>query len=1072
MTSPIKNSPWLVPHLDPLTREFIFPDQSTIPRPGGSEAHHVLKSLGLSSVNLLRHGALAGPLWQPLLSAKASAPKAPSAQDWFKVLPAIGDAVLRADFDAYNLPFSRNVVGNPQASSRLLRSSEYKPKHGKYAGAYVEVHENIFGRAHGEVRPIQGQDESLITRVTLDYQGGEVKYHLPKFKNLPLGYLELDCFTAVTPPTMTFDFSQGSNSVRSIKKDGDLKYENACIKRKHGKDIVTTPWDSAAPPPPKTKEGTHPDWMFYFQPIESTLGQTIVRRYINRQHRNGKFMGGLYLWANNPAMGFTDPSHYDKLGIRYNTWPRRLGDMLRFFSPLFDAEQRTALKQGAPFLNPNTEYLDADGNRQKIPNDPLEVQKINESRKKLGLELIPRSRGPAVDWVFTDLFDDPKRMAATPKDRWPYMNFRIQFKPDTLLKLPVGDVRINPDTEVKITYRSSPITEDIDGKKRVRARTELVFDLGPLDLGKSELNFGGYQFKIGQHLRIEHLKVTLPFEQVYEADQKSWHLKPRFNAIQMKMTGLQGKGIRVLDKVREIEYGLDQFRLKELIFKHHRDWAQAQLTGLSGSGLAVHSTMGEMKLERASIPKMSMQARHDLQDLWIKIDKINASGKTHLEPNFGSQTRIDLDGSSTISGIYFRRFKSGEESTTMLNFMVRGELPRAKMSSPLWGEANLSMQEGETSHPLVGEFKAKVVGKNLDYHFNLDIPYTQFDVSTPVVVMPPGTSTLRNGVVQVTQDGLSFEGDLDLYAKEIRAPGTDVFRWKDFTVSPHIEDLRLKGSARLEYNPLGFHLKKPTAGKKPISAEFRLSNSSFSHAPHFSPAELKAHPELQVIQTQVDIEEARVLMSDIEEVQYVTEEEGGKTRGKVLRLETGPVLLHHIKGGGDIWVNTLLWSWLKGSFPSFGKPIDQLPKAQQTPKPKASKRPDVKALTKHFDGPTQKLLWDSELGDYSNFVRVGGISVGPDPDHPEDSHRSLSTFKDLVIYVHETGNRWQFAAVGIPQLGFVQQIIPGDKPRFQLFSSDEAVFTHIFLKDRQRGFNPFLLKSPKPYQAPTDSEEE
>ncbi len=1026
---------------------------------------------------------LAGPwfLGPPKVVAKPQTmrpakPNTVTAQDWFQVLPAIGDAVLRADFDAYNLPFSRNVVGNPEASSRMMRSSEYKPKHGKYAGTYVEIPEGVFGRAHAEIRPIKGSDESLITRVTLDYQGGEVKFHLPKFKKLPLGHLELDCFTAVTPPTMTFDFSQGANSVRSIGKDGDLKYENGCIKRKRSKDVATTPWESEAPPPPKTKTGKNPDWMFYFQPIESTLGQTIVRRYINRNHRNGKFMGGLFLWANNPTFGFTDKSHFEKLGIRENSWPRKLGDLFRFFSPLFDGQKREALKQNAPFLNPNTEYLDAEGKRQKIPDDPLEIQRLNKERKKLGLEEIPRSRGPAVDWVFTDLFNDPVRMAATPANRWPAMNLRLQFKPNTELQLPVGKIRIQPNTDVKIAYRSSPVKTKIDGKERVRARTVLSLDFGPLALGKTDLRIGDFTFHVGKNLKVEHLHISIPFEQEYSPDGKSWKLSPNRNAIKVQMTGLHGEDIHLKDGNRGATYSMESFDLKSLTLKHQKSWAQAKLEGLSGKKLSVIHDMGQLSLEQAEIPQITLQARHDLTDLWVKVPKILATGNTHLEPNYGNKTEIDLEGVTEISEIFFRRHVEKSETKTTLKFKVKGTLPSAQIVSPLWGQANLSMREGERLHHLSGEFKAEAIqdttnpkakGK-LDYEMNLVIPYTGFDLSTPVVKMPPGGSTLRNGIVRIGKDKLSFEGDLDWHADEIKAPGTDVFRWKDFTVKPNLKDLHVHGSALLVYTPEGFLLRKRPGGLSPLGAEFRLTDSSFSHIPQFSEAELKSNPELQVIRTGVDIKDARVSMEEIQEVQYESVQAYGKTQGRILRLETGPITLHHIRGGGDIWVNTALWSWLKGSFPHFGEPLTQLPKSDQTPKPKKRSRPDIPGLIGHLDTKTQKLLWDDTIGDYSNFVRIGSLSVGSDPAHPEDTDRSLTQFKDLLIYAHETGNRWQFAAVGIPELGFLQRLTKSHKPVFNVFTGPDPIYTHIYLKDPIRGFDPFLLKSPRSYQPPAD----
>ncbi len=849
--------------------------------------------------------------------------------DWLDLAAQLGDHLLRADFDFYDLPFNRNVVGNPKASSGPIRYSEYNPKNHPLPRPTSVVPKGTFGRAHAEVRPIRRSNESLLTRFTLDYQGSEVQSLLPK----PLRPLTIDCFTAVTSPTIEYDrkFDKRDKTILKIGKDGSTRYQNAC---REGK--LATPFDSVAEPPPPIFRGTHPDWMFYFQPVRDKPRARILERFINRH------VGALWLWANNPTFGFTDPKHYERFGIRYNTWPRRFGDLIRFFEPLTDPAERQRIQQAGPFLNPNTEYLDERGLRRKIPDDSAEWKQLNLRRKSLGLPEVPINRGPAVDWTFSDFLGDPKRMAQTPTDRFPRLEAHLQFKPKSELRLPgIGTLQIGAQTDVQIAYILSP---EVDCRGRVQARALLNASFGPLDLGRSSLRVGNYRLKIRESLRAESAELQLPMIQEFSQDGRSWKWRVEWAALRFALRDLRGKGIEFENLTNGLALKADRMRLEHLEYGDPKT-APPLLKNLQGEGLEVRHRLGSLRIERGTIAQASWDGK----------------------------------------------------------------------------EARLS------------------------------IPYTQFHLDSPLVTMPPKESFLKNGEVRIGPNHFSLQGDLTLRASEVRGVGTDVIRLKQLEVTPHLEDVLIQGSAYLEYTGKGFYLKRREGGA-PLEVRFKMTESKFTHRP-FDEEHLKAHPTHRVIQSEVDIAQAMVELQGVEEVEYRTLEEPGKPRGQLMRLKAGPILLHHLKGGGEIWVNTYLWSWLQGDFPHFGAPLSELPEALRTKPPKASRRPDAVALLSHLDAETRKTLWDDTLGNFGNFIRIGKLSVGPDP---ENHGATRTTLRDLNIFVHETGHHWQFASVGIPELSFWQRNV-GGKLTLQ-FQTKGKIFTHVFLKEPRRGHSRFELK--------------
>lgn len=919
-----------------------------------------------------------------------------------EALGKFGDAVLRADVDFYNLPFSRNAVGNAKASSGLARFSEYHPKHLPHPKPNAIIPRETFGRAHAEVRPIRGTKESLLTRFVLDYQGGEVFSILPK----PLRPLEIDCFTAVTPPTLEYDRSfKDRKAVRKIGRDGSVKYQNAC---REGK--LATPFDSVAAPPPKT--GNNPDWMFYFQPVRDTGRAKILEGFINRR------VGALWLWASNPTYGFTDPTHYERFGIRYNTWPRRLGDLLRFFGPWLDAELRETLKQKAPYLNPNQEYLDAHGKRQSIPTDPAELAALNKERKTRGLPPVPRSRGPAVDWTFSDLLKDPERLKATPADRYPSISARIQLRPGSILPLPeMGWLKLGEKNEIRFSYRIYPKEIVVGGKKEFRVFGEIRLQAGPLEISGADLRLGPYRLQLRNGLKVDRLDLRLPMEYLPDRPDRpgSWRV---------------GAG--------SVEIG-----------------------GGKARGVHLHSPVGQIRIAMAELKQASFHADADFQEFELTIPELKTSGTIAFLPKNLPGTRLTLEGRGRLSNLRLRRIQEGGESRASLSLKVGGAFRKIQAESPVWGRVGFTQEENGILHPLQGTFRADLATPRdpraekppMDYELKLSLPYAGFHLGSLGLVMREGESFLKNGKIEVAPKRLALEGEIQLKVDEIKdLPGTDVLRLQRLTVYPHLEEIFLKGGVRLEYSPEKFSLKK--LGEH-LSLEFKLTDSRFTHLP-FDEDRLKAKPLDKVVRSDVAIDQALVEISDLQEVEYRTLETDGSRRGQVSELRAGPILIHHIQGGGEIWVNTLLWSWLRGHFPKFGVPLAEVPHPLKKPPPKKNMRPDVEKILDQLTPELRAKLWDEALGDYSNFVYLGGLSVQSDPAGKRSSRTILS---DLRINAHETGHYWQFALLRIPKIILRQSFGKKGLPVVEVDAGFEKIFTHIFLKEPKRGYDRFEVKS-------------
>jgi len=864
-------------------------------------------------------------------------PEAPQRLRMVDFLPAIAtlaDGIERMDLDFFNVPVN--------GGSNLSRFSEYTPRAIRPADPNLIVYANTRARIHGEIRPIRGTSESLITRMSVDFN--------PNVWNaVAINNLEIDGFAAVDPPTIRYDRRFLSrSSVDEISDRGDFSYENPLG---NGASLGT-PFEGEAEAPP------HRDWMFRFSPVP-TSGLSMLQESVANGDTALRFgYGALMLWAFFPTLGLTDASHYESLSIRYNTFPRRFGDVVRIFSPLFDTERGFALREAAPFINPNTEMIVTEeeltwmneqrsghtppltplrGLRQAIPRDRVEVERFNEHRRQLnversrqGLPALPEisaSRGPVIDWFATDLVRDIARLAATSDADLPHVEARLRLR-DMTLPLPIGELQLRHGTEIRAHYFMERVEHPGPGESSVRLALDLTLE--PLEIGRVAIDQRGVGIN-ADSLTVNHGVVELRFPMMQDSNTPA-----PSPSVHLRLEGVQAQGL----EVNAVEAGLHailptaQIGSLEFTREGGRDWS-VQLTNLHGENVQVEHPALNVTLGSIDLPELAVERRY------------NAAG----EP-----------GELTIRG------------------------------------------------PALG-----IEGIHTDGR----------------IPIRDGSFHLSNGEISLRQGSMNFEGDIDLRASLPNGFSEGPTVLGNLTLSPDIEDLHVGGRAHFEFFRDGWNLRR-AEGAAPLSIGFRIANSWLSHCPGNLPGFLENLPASRVIQTRVQVTGAEVQVEDLQSVQYRQIETDEGRRGQIRELHSGPITIHHVMGGGSIWVGLPIWGFVRGFFPDLGGAGSSRPRSRD-------RRPDMGILTAHLPQAVRDLLGDGD------FLRIAGV------DHSRDADGNWQTrINDMILNIHETGGRGQFGAIRVPSLGMESQSSGTERPR-TLFSLDPNYWANIFLNDPDRG---------------------
>ncbi len=982
-------------------------------------------------------------------------------EQWLSFAVQLFNNVHSLDLDFTSLPVNRG--------SGLCRFSEYAPNSELQRPCSIKVHPHTTARAHGEIRPIKGLNESWITRVTLDFKPN-VWYMSPGFPDL-----EIDGFTAVDPPLMKFDFSKGRQSVQSMR-GGNYGYENPQVS---GSKLVT-PFDSVAEAPPDN----HNYWMFRFNPVATNLLGGIMEKTSDGENPlSKKGLGALLLWAFLPTFGVMNEERFKEHKVPFNTFPRRLGDLISLLSPMFETERGHAMKLAAPFYNPNNEYMapytDVDGNllsfpkkwrevdainekrekqcaaekqtskgvclppigRQPIPESTAEVLKLNERMKSLGLPPVPRKRGSVVDWIFADIAKDPKRLKAM--SDYPRAILHLKMRPTTL-NLPFGKLKIDSSSDIRAYYLITPVENPVT--KELETRVGLRIDVEPLKIEDVDLELFDYNL-VAKSLRAKKLVIDIPSIPGLGTEDPA-NRPPWTFALQ----GIEAEGFKFWNDSGELKLGMGKANIASLSFVKKRDSQHVTIKGVSGNGLEVDSPLGHVEGTDFNVAERDKDGKE--QAIQISTGFEERGGKMvprffsvkvpEIQSKIGlqfshkpSETEVGLEGSASLKNISYYREIQDHQTITEAKLELSGIISTAKLKNPVFGSVKFTTQE-DPSHPhsITGDIqwssvKPKQPSKDqgtTKFDLNLDLPYVSFE-SDGVLKIPAGSSTLKNSQLTLSVDKevrLKHKGTIDL--NKASHLGTEKLTLGRFQLTPNLSNISIQGDFEFEMTPQGFKLGPPASSSNPLQIKLDLDGSKFHHQPDLTGSKIDKVPESKVIQTEVQLSSAKVLLENLRNVQTQRVLEAGKFVNKITQLDAGPITVHHIQGSGSIWVNLFLWGYVRGLFPIIG--------SQNGPK---AKRPDPAPLTAHLPADEKKTLRDL-LGS-GDFFRLGQIKIESDP-----GNEWKIGLKEVLLNIHEDGGREQFGLIRLPE--FTATNKPGQAP----FSLGPGGFlANIYLNDPERG---------------------
>ena len=861
--------------------------------------------------------------WLQASEAGGGASPSPAAAlrfiDFLPALFDLADGIESMDLDLEHVPVNRG--------SGLCRYSEFTPRAERPADCSLTVYPNTQARVHGEIRPIRGTSESLITRFVVDFTPNV-------FNSAAINALEIDGFGGVDSPDMGYDQSFRTRSpILSMSGSGDLAYENPFFS--HG--AMATPFGQEVAPPP------HRDFMIRFSPVETTV-LSALQREVGASR--------LLLYAFLPTLGISDPAMFENLGIRFNTLPRRFGDLLRLFSPLFDSARGSELRQAAPYLNPNNEILlDAEelrelnaertargedplvGLRQPLPLDRAENirwyerrRRLNARRAEQGLAPLPNvttNRGGVIDWGFGDLARDPDRLAALPDSELPVLSARARLRA-TRLTLPMGTLTLQAGAEIHVRHFLERIANPPPGQSPVRSVWDIRIE--PVELASLDLNAGG-ALVTADRLAASQLHLRIPSPVMLDPS-------------------LPSPGA---------------------------EW-EVGLTGVQAENLGLGS------------PELGFSAR------------LNSARMA----DFSFRGRLNGEFSAAVHGLE-------AEEVHLTHSSLNIDLARLEVPS-----LHLERDRSDDGNP--GPVRVDVP--------NLDIEGIEGSGRVPI---HGGSFHFRNGVIELERSRSVFEGELDLRGGFPNGFSEGPIVFGNITLQPAVENLQVQGRARIELSPEGWSLRR-SEGAAPLRIGFHIGPSWLLHRPEL-PEALRSLGASRIVETRVELASAEVQVEDLREVEFGQTPTAEGRQGRLRELHCGPISVHHLVGGGRIWVGLPIWGWVRGFFPELGRGAPA----------RSARRPDLSPLIRHLPEEARALLGDGD------FLRIGAVDL-----HRETGGAWRTEIQDLIFSLRESGGRGQFGGLRIPRFS-LESRGPAASDARTLFELDPNYWANIFLNDPDRG---------------------
>ena len=569
-----------------------------------------------------------------------------------------------------------------------------------------------------------------------------------------------------------------------------------------------------------------------------------------------------------------------------------------------------------------------------------------------------------------------------------------------------GSIQIMGGEPLEVVLFSDPLTH------------EKTLKVSDLKIGPSKFKFGDLilETKSGLSIRsivIDGIKGLRP-DQIFPVDLNLQGIK----AGDLKLTNAQS-GEVILD-IKGTPDAQDE-EIKNISLHFNGKDILADVTGFTVSSLSLAiEKLGTLSVGDSFVDRITFAKTKD--KLLIKASSIETNKSFSIKRNHNNPFELTMQGKLTLSNFLFEFGK-----TMIIEFGLTAQNTQFHLNQPKFGDFQVSTIDPSNSENSVSTGNFKLIGRKpfLDLFLDLEVPYLGLaarSASLGGLTSDLKDSFVRNAAIHIKPETSTLEGDLHVHLKEIKV-GETVFGVPDMALALDIQDVQILGPARVTKATTtnnNWVLTKKDGTPDKLQILGKLGATSLRHKPPFTKEELRRKPHLQLINTDVVVTSADVVLDDINTISYIPPK--GNEKGSLDNLDFGALTISNIRGTSEIWGNTVVWGYLRGLFPAIGGSDESTPRM-----------PKVDKLIAHLPPEEQPTL---KQGD---FLRIGHTTVNKTGPKKFEVH-----FYDFLLKLHENkvpGHKFrgQYFIAGFPEL-----IINPRRGGF-ISTGDLPVYGHVFL---------------------------
>lgn len=674
---------------------------------------------------------------------------------------------------------------------------------------------------------------------------------------------------------------------------------------------------------------------------------------------------------------------YKPYGVPHNTFPRSFGNLLRIFSFLFE-----------PHINPlNGKIFGQNGEapltRHQDAKDWLaETQSIWYNPNTQSPDLCPLEK-PNL------LLDYGK--AKNYKVKASFYGHKI--------KAPWGEIQFKENEVLDFEFHKDPQS----GQK--------IFEIKNLQIAKIIFNANHIEMSADQ-LGIDSLLIQLP------------PTAEELSGLRVEVKGFHATNLKL--KINGISLGVrDDLKVESFKISGTQDGSIiGKLTQITANGLFTSTQkLGSLDFSSTHLNNATFLFHPEQKTLVTTINKLHSDGTFSFKTFHQDPFDLKINGKFGVENIYYQVGEENGEKTLKTSFDLTGDMENGTLYQNSLGRLFLSTHQNEDKKGILGRLQMEHSLASDHFIFKLKVPFLGLGADTKIVSSNIEDSYVENAEFTVDNEKNTFSGNFHLRFPKINLANIKmgIPRLKLY---PILEDMRITGPAiftaitnKKSGSPakmLGWTLKKQDGTKENLSLTAKLTHvpgkPTLEHFP-VSDKDAKKNPRLAEIAISKVDTEAELEIQDIRTMSFHSQD------NDLFDFDFGPFLIKKIRGNAILWVQSIVWGYLRGVFVGLGGPG------------KTPEMPLTETLIKHL-GSKETLALSG-----GDFLRIDRFHVTKDSEgFPK------TEIDDLLVQVHEDGGRHQFFMLGIPKL--LLHANPNAYPK--LSTERQPIFMHGYLSSPLR----------------------